>query len=202
MRAHLIKGWIVAILATLAVALVAVPARAHAELQSSDPADGASLATAPAQITLTFGEKLLAEGNAVTLTEVETGAALEVGPVEVTGDTVSVGWPESSPAGELRADYRVVSTDGHPVEGSITFTVEEAAGPSAAAVAVPVADSASPTTDTGSEPAEPSSDPPAAPSATPQETDDGGGVLIWIVGLGLAILLGALAGMWVMRRTR
>jgi copper resistance protein C len=199
MRAHLIKGWIVAILATMAVALVAVPARAHAELESSEPADGASLATAPAEITLTFGEELLAAGSAVTLTEVETGAALEAGPAEVTGDTVSVAWPESSPAGELRADYRVVSTDGHPVEGSITFTVEEAVGPSAAVAVNPVAASADPTADTGSEPA---SDPAASPSATPQETDDGGGVLIWVVGLGLAILVGASAGIWVMRRTR
>ena len=60
-------------------------------------------------------------------------------------------------------------------------------------------DSASPTADTD-EPA--ASDPAASPSATPQESDDGGGVLIWVVGLGLAILVGAGAGMWVMRRTR
>ncbi len=168
------------------------PAGAHAELESSDPKDGATLASAPAAMTFVFGEEILAEGNAVTLTDVAADARLEVGPVEVEGDTVSVTWPVSSPAGEFRAAYRVVSADGHPIDGTITFTVEQAAGPVEAS---PTAVSASPAAVSAS---------PSAESArpTPAESDADAGLLAWVLGIGVAVLIGAIAGTWVMRRTR
>jgi hypothetical protein len=195
MRSQVIRGWIVGLLGVLVVLVGVAPAGAHAELTSSDPQDGESLAAAPALISFTFGEQILSEGNAVTLTDVAADTRLEVGPVEVEGDTVSVAWPQSSPAGEFRAAYRVVSADGHPIAGTITFTVEQAVGAveatPAAASASPIA-SASPTTTDTSVPAGP----------TPEQGDADAGFLAWVLGIGLAILLGAMAGMWVMRRTR
>ncbi len=197
MRSQMIRGWIVGLLAVLAIVVGVSPAGAHAELESSDPQDGATLASAPASIAFTFGEQILSEGNAVTLTDVAADTRLEVGPVEVDGDTVSVAWPQSSPAGEFRAAYRVVSADGHPIDGTISFTVEQAVG---TVEATPVAASASPTTS-----ARPTSSasPIAVPaSPTPEEGDADAGFLAWVLGIGAAVLLGALAGMWVMRRTR
>ena len=141
MHTQVIRGWIVGALAVLALLMGVSPAGAHAELESSDPKDGATLASAPGAITFVFGEEILPQGNAVTLTDVAADARLEVGPVEVDGDTVSVTWPESSPAGQYRAAYRVVSADGHPIDGTITFTVEQAVG---AVDASPAAVSASP----------------------------------------------------------
>jgi hypothetical protein len=196
MRSQVLRGWIVGLLAVLAIAVGASPVGAHAELESSDPNDGATMATAPAAISFTFGEQILPEGNAVTLTDVAAGTRLEVGPVEVEGDTVSVAWPETSAAGEFRAAYRVVSEDGHPIDGTISFTVQQAVGDVAA---TPGAASASPTTSpTPTVSATPSS--PASPA--PKEGDADAGFLAWVLGIGVAVLLGALAGMWVMRRTR
>ena len=128
MQSQMIRGWIVGLLAVFAILVGTSPARAHAELESSDPKEGATLSSAPAAISFVFGEEILPEGNAVTLTDVAADTRLEVGPVEVEGDTVSVAWPSVSPAGEFRAAYRVVSADGHPIDGTITFTVEQAVG--------------------------------------------------------------------------
>ncbi len=192
MRAQMIRGWIVGVLAAFALLVAVSPAGAHAELESSDPSDGATLVSAPAAIIFTFGEQILAEGNAVTLTDVAADTRLEVGPVKVDGDTVSVTWPESSPAGDFRAAYRVVSADGHPIDGTITFTVQQAVG---AAVDSPVAVSASPS-------AVPASPAPVSASPAPAQDEADAGLLAWVLGIGLAVLIGAVAGTWVMRRTR
>ena len=199
MGAHVVRGWMVGILAVLALLLIVAPARAHAELDSSDPQDGASLASAPDVLSFTFGEQVLEQGNAVTLTDVASGSRLEVGPLQVEGDMVSVSWPEQSPAGEFRAAYRVVSADGHPIEGSITFTVDEAVG---AAVASPVA--ASTSDEPSALPVASASAVPAVEGSAPAEDADagGGGALVWILALGVAVVIGAAAGMWVMRKTR
>jgi copper resistance protein C len=191
MQAQMIRGWSVAILAVVAILFGMSPAGAHAELESSDPQDGATLSAAPAAISFVFGEEILPEGNAVTLTDVAADTRLEVGPVDVEGDTVSVAWPEASPAGEFRAAYRVVSADGHPIDGTITFTVEQAVG---AVDATPAAVSASP---------EAASASPSAVSASPApaQGDADAGLLAWVLGVGVVVLAGAVAGTWVMRRT-
>jgi methionine-rich copper-binding protein CopC len=192
----MVRGWIVGILAALAILMAVSPAQAHAELESSDPADGATLATAPATLTFIFGEEILPEGNAVTLTDVAAASRLEVGPVEVDGDTVTVAWPASSPAGEFRAAYRVVSADGHPIDGTITFVVQEAVGAGAASPAASASPEASAAGPEASAEA-------AAVSATPPIEDDAdAGELVWVLGIGLVVLVGAGASAWVMRRTR
>jgi hypothetical protein len=196
MRSRMIRGWIVGMLAAFALLVGVSPAGAHAELESSDPRDGSVLTSAPAAISFTFGEQILSEGNAVTLTDVAAGTRLEVGPVEVDGDTVSVAWPQSSAAGEFRAAYRVVSADGHPIDGTISFTVEQPV----AAAASPAPASASPST-AGSGSVATASPTTSSASPAPEEGEADAGLLAWVLGLGLAILLGAMAGTWVMRRT-
>jgi len=210
MRTDMVRGWIVGILAAISILLAVPPAGAHAELESSDPADGATLASAPKEIVFTFGEEILPEGNAVTLTDVGADSRLDVGPVEVEGDTVTVAWPASSPAGEFRAAYRVVSADGHPIDGTITFTVQEAvvsSEASPAASASPGASAASPEASPVGSSASPeatSPSPSASGSATPAPAADDAdaGLLVWVLGIGLAVLAGAGVGAWVMRRTR
>lgn len=200
MGTHMVRGWIVGILAALWLLVLVSPAQAHAELESSDPADGATLASAPATITFTFGEEILPEGNAVTLTDVAAASRLEVGPVEVDGDTVTVAWPTSSPAGQFRAAYRVVSADGHPIDGTITFVVQEAVG--AGGAASPAA-SADPEASASASVASPgATSEPLGVSATPVpgEDDADAGELVWALGIGLVVLVGAGVGAWVMRR--
>ena len=199
------RGWVVGLLAGLVLLGGPSPVSAHAELESSDPKDGATLSSAPAAITFVFGEQILEAGNAVTLTQVADDTRLDVGPVEVDGDTVSVGWPESSAAGEFRAAYRVVSADGHPIDGTITFTVEEAVEvvqvtPSGATS--PAQASAGPSaTSTGPAPTSAS---PSATSASPSPAADDAdaGLLMWVLAIGLGVLAAAGVVAWVMRRSR
>jgi copper resistance protein C len=103
-----------------------------------------------------------------------------------------VAWPQASPAGEFRAAYRVVSADGHPIDGTITFTVEQALGPAAAS---PGAASAGPASVSASASA-------VSPTPEPAAGDADAGLLAWVLGVGVAVLAGAVAGTWFMRRTR
>ena len=59
MSTQRIRAWSALALAVLVGVLgllVAGPAQAHSDLRSSDPADGATLATAPATVSFTFDE--------------------------------------------------------------------------------------------------------------------------------------------------
>jgi len=115
-------------LLSLLLALIAArPAAAHAELESSDPQDAAVLATAPRAVSFTFGETLIAQGNAITATDVASGSRVALGPVSVSGDTVTASWPPDATAAEYRVAYRVVSADGHPIQGAISFSIRGAA---------------------------------------------------------------------------
>lgn len=188
-------------LAVLCWGLSATAGYAHADLRSSDPEDGAVLSSAPEAVTFTFSEEILAQGNAVTLTVVDGGQRLPVDPPRVGGDTVTVSWPDRSPAGDFRVAYRVVSADGHPIEGRITLTVEEAVG---AATPVPVAAEVSPTPD---EPASESPDASATASPSPASDDapaeeNGSAALLFFLGMAAAVVAGAYAGLWFMRKAR
>ena len=192
MRVPAIRLWLCGVLLALAGAILAVsPAGAHAQLESSDPADGAVLAEPPAAVAFTFGENLLDKGNAIVVTELASSTRLTTGPVVVAGPTASVTWPSASPAGEYRAAYRVVSADGHPIAGSITFTVRSGLGAS------PSAPPAATSTPIGT---------PSAAVADDPATDDadGQGAVqpAWFLGIGLVVLLAAGGGAWYLRRTR
>lgn len=182
--------WAVVIGALAALVLVAPTAWAHSELESSDPAEGATLAEAPKAISFTFNEQLLDQGNAITLTALATDERLQLGDVAVDGDTVSVDWPASSPAGQFRAAYRVVSADGHPIDGSVTFTVERAAGP--AATAPPAGASTPPVA------ASPIAEPVTpAPVAAEDESSAG-----WALAVGAVALAAVATALVLLRRGR
>lgn len=196
-RARTAAALAAALLLVAPVALAA-PAAAHDELLSTDPADGASLAEAPSVITLTFGEDAQKLGTAVVVTD-SAGAKLNDGPTAVDGPLVTQAITAPTAAGEVRVSYRVVSSDGHPVTGTIRFVVTAApsptAAPSSSAPASPTAEASTPTaSSTAGSPAATSSSPApvASPSTSPVSSESSGGsVLPWVLG-GLAVL--ALAG--------
>lgn len=97
---------------------------AHAELIGSSPEADSSVADVT-EVSITAGEELLAigenaEGFVMTVTD-STGLYYGDGCVSVDGDTASM--PVSlAAAGDYVVAYRVVSNDGHPVEGQFAFT--------------------------------------------------------------------------------
>ncbi|MBB6380405.1 methionine-rich copper-binding protein CopC [Pseudonocardia eucalypti] len=122
------RAVLVVALALLTVLGVATPAWAHAKLQSSSPAQGASLSAAPTQVTLTFGESVRPARNPITVTG-PGGAAWTVGPATVAGPVVSAPVTPAGPAGAYVLTYRVVSDDGDPVTGAVRFTLTVPASP-------------------------------------------------------------------------
>jgi methionine-rich copper-binding protein CopC len=137
-----------ATLAAVAVGLLAgamatgSPAAAHTALVSSSPANGATLTTPPRTVRLVFSGAP-ASGTpvdvAVTLAGQEVPPA---GSVRVDGSTLVI--PVNLPgSGTYTVAYRVVSADGHPVQGTVAFTVSDTPGGAAASASPSPAASAS-----------------------------------------------------------
>lgn len=113
-------------LAAIAAALLIVigaagSATAHSALIGTTPADGETLATAPAAITLQFNEEPLDGMVDIAVTD-STGAIVATNTAAVTGTEVALPWPGTIGAGDYTVAYRVVSADGHPITGTFTFT--------------------------------------------------------------------------------
>ncbi len=108
--------------------IAAAPAAAHTELLSSDPAEGATLTAPPTQVALTFGEDLLTAGDKLVAQDAQ-GTKVDLGPSQVDGAVLSAPWPATAAAGQYRVSYRAVAEDGHPLEGTISFTIKGDAAP-------------------------------------------------------------------------
>ena len=106
--------------------VVMAPAvQAHAVLEQTDPAAGAVVATAPAQVTLRFGEQVAVQPGSVRvfdphLHRVDVGGTRHIAG---RGSVVGVGLPHTLPAGTYTVTWRVISADSHPVDGSFTFSI-------------------------------------------------------------------------------
>jgi len=117
-----------ALLTGLVLVMTGAPAAsAHTSLISSSPEDGAVLPSAPTEVALTFDEDLLPGADVMALTDAQ-GNVIVTQPVTPDGPTVRLPWPPGLPAGEYQIGYRVVSGDGHPVDGAIVVTVNASSG--------------------------------------------------------------------------
>lgn len=124
MRRVLFAGMVALLFAGIGMALSALPASAHANLERTTPASGAILDIAPSEVTLVFSEAV----------DVTLGRVVVVAP---DGQQVQLGKPElrtngTVVAARLGADvgegtfvvsYRVVSADGHPISGGFSFSI-------------------------------------------------------------------------------
>ncbi len=125
-----------AVLLFLALALAAAfglpgAAFAHAALVATEPADGAVVAESPKQFSLTFSEPV----SPLVLTLVRPdGTPVALSAFRLDGQTIVIDAPPE-PGGGLGThvlSWRVISADGHPVGGSILFSI---GAPSAAPAA-------------------------------------------------------------------
>lgn len=116
-----LSGALAAVLAVLALLLGAAPASAHATLVSSDPVEGEVLAEAPDAVTFTFDEPVVVSAGSV---QVFDAAGETVESSAGTRDAVvTADLPDGLADGTHVVVWRVVSTDGHPITGSLTFSV-------------------------------------------------------------------------------
>ena len=109
------------LLALVALGSTALPASAHTELKSSNPAKGAALPAPPQQVELTFTESVTAPADAITVTG-PNGAKWTVGQATVAGPVVTAPVQATGPAGT----YTIVHGDDTetlelPTPGAMLF---------------------------------------------------------------------------------
>lgn len=146
-----LAGALLVLLAPLATAL---PAQAHDRLESSSPADGSVVDVAPTSVVLTLSAPALALGTQVVVTG-PGGAVVSTGDPQLVDDTVTQQLAGDLPAGQYRVEWRVTSSDGHPVSGSLAYTASAGAQ--------------------GGASESPSATGPATPSATPSASASAAG---------------------------
>lgn len=104
----------------------ALAASAHSELVSSSPADGAALDAPPVAVDLTFNEEISDAGLQVVAQG--PSGPVTLGTPVLNGPQVSAPWPQGQPGGTYTIAYRVVSADGHPIDGTLAFSFAAGAG--------------------------------------------------------------------------
>jgi len=108
-------------------------ALAHDHLVTSSPSDGAHVTTLPSNLVLTFEEPPVTGYTKVRVTG-PRGELLSPTSPETNGSIVTVALTHDTSAGAYRVVWSVLSDDGHPVSGVVTFTVVTATTPNPAAV--------------------------------------------------------------------
>ena len=118
------------VLVGLVVVLLGVatsPASAHSALESTDPAAGAVLDSAPDAIRLTFTEPVTVALGGVRVFDSEGDPVATDPPTKPANNEVRVGVRSALADGSYVVTWRVTSADTHPVQGAYTFQVGSAA---------------------------------------------------------------------------
>jgi methionine-rich copper-binding protein CopC len=108
------------------VAVGATPAFAHDELIGSNPKDGSAVVAAPRKVTLYFEEPPGAGPTSLRVVG-PSGEQVVAGPAAISGAALSAPLRRLTAKGRYRITFSVMSDDGHPVSGTLTFTLAGAA---------------------------------------------------------------------------
>jgi len=164
---------------------------AHAGYDSSTPGDGEVVAESPARVDVYFGQEMARSGGLPTLVVVnESGEQVDLGATLDDDDRTHmfVDLPPELSDGRYTVIWHTVSDeDGEEAQGAFHFYVGE--GPNG----VPAMGTEAPNVGTVTATPEPA----AAP-----DDDDGSGVSVWLLVVGVAggLLIGGGAGMALGRR--
>lgn len=182
------------LLALTVLLLTAGTASAHDVITGSDPADGSTVPTAPTQVSVTFDETPQPEGAALTVVGPD-GARHEQGAATVRDKVVSVPVGALPQAGQYEIGYRIVSSDGHPVSGSVTFDLTTPSAPAAAATTGAPAQAA-PADHSGHS----DGSAPPSPAASAGPDTGSGGVPAWVFVVIAIVVVGGAAALVLRRR--
>lgn len=165
--------------------LTTSPAAAHSALIGSNPEPDSTIQQMPEDVELEFNESVSDISPAVVLRrDGETVAELD--PV-IDGSTVTAASPDDLTAGHYAIVWRVVSGDGHPIDGTIPFTLEGEADQE-------------PQTEPTAEADQPEATSEAETEAAAAESDAGTTAGLVVAAVVAAAVLGALA--WLLWRRR
>lgn len=108
--------------AIVLLAAIAAPGQAfaHAALVTTEPTDGAVLAQSPAQLSLTFSEPVSPLVLALVRPD---GTPVPLTSFRLNAQTLDIDNPHRLGSGTHVLSWRVISADGHPVGGSVLFSI-------------------------------------------------------------------------------
>ena len=107
----------------LALLVLAAPASAHAQLVSTQPASGAVLPSSPSSVSVRFDEAVGVRSDGLQLRDA-AGKRVDHGGLRKVdaGRTIELPISDLQPGGYVLT-WRVVSADGHPVGGGVTWRI-------------------------------------------------------------------------------
>lgn len=183
----------IACLLTLAGFTAAAPGQAHDELLSTTPANGAALASAPPVVILKFAAAPLKNTTKLVATD-SSGRQIPLTEVAVVGAIATAKWPTDAGAGTYKVAWRNVGSDGHPLNGTFSFSYTTAnQGPT-----VTASPTGSPNAGIGV--------PTPVPTATPVSATgpSGLGGTMWLLPtvIGVLIIVGGIFGLQAARKRK
>ena len=172
---------LVVLLATLASASAA---SAHDVVESTNPANGSTVASLPANLSITLDNTPGALGSSIQVKDA-SGKDWAQGSVQVVDHVVTQQLKAGGPAGKYTVLWRLVSSDSHPIEGTFSFTASGAAGGASAGDGSAANTAAAPAQTTT-----------AAPAAQP------GAGFPWGIVVTIVVLVLAVAALGILARRR
>lgn len=197
------RALLVGLLSAVALVLGGTTASAHDTVLGTAPGDGETLTTAPTQVSVELSAVPQAIGSRMLVTSSD-GTVLFDGEPTITDRVASVELPAVANDGYTVA-WRLVSSDGHPIDGTFGFVVDDPAA---------VAPTADPTMETqvetdaatDAETTEAATDATtsaaadASPSATDGATDEGSSGTSWLPVAGVVVVVAGLVLLVLFRR--
>lgn len=132
---RVLVGMLLVVLAGFASLIAAVPVSAHNILEGSDPDNGSEISRLPGDIRLEFDDEILPQ-LATVIVSGPGGRRYGQGKAVIRRNEIRQSLERLDAAGRYDVVFRIVSADGHPIKGQISFTLAESAlsaspGPSA-----------------------------------------------------------------------
>ena len=98
---------------------------AHAKLQSSTPADGATVAVAPSELRLAYNEPVEVAMSTIKVSGPgDAAVTLDKVTADSSDEKVLVQHLPKLSAGEYRVEWSTMGHDGHHRKGELRFTVK------------------------------------------------------------------------------
>ncbi|MFI7124827.1 copper resistance protein CopC [Nonomuraea sp. NPDC050153] len=188
------RALVPAVGAVLVLLLTSPAALAHDRLKASNPADRAKVKSLEA-IELEFTSHMQLP---TIVLDGPGGKPVPLDKPRVQGSKVSARLSGTLPEGRYRIAWRVVSSDGHPIQGEIAFTVTAPAPSPSPSESTP--ETSAPASSPAPQPA--SAQPPAsapAAQAAPQ-ADSTSGLPGWLWAVLAVVLAGGVAVVFATRR--
>jgi len=103
---------------------VTLPALAHAQLVDASPKANQTMSASPSEFRLFFSDELIDLGPASNWLKVENAQGVVVSTDSVlNGNQVLAKPTQALKPGKYQLTWRVLSEDGHPIQGNYEFTV-------------------------------------------------------------------------------